>query len=72
LNKLGPLLDDLVVVIELLGRAVVLEEDDRDASEVAKLDEVRTLLAFVGAETAAVANDADELTTDVAETADLN
>ena len=72
MDELGPFLDDLVVVVVRLRRAVVLEEDDRDASQVAKLDEVGALLTFVGTQAAAVTNHSDKLAPDVAETADLN
>ena len=71
MDELGPFLDDLVVVVVRLRRAVVLEEDDRYASQVAKLDEVGALLTFVGTKAAAVTNHSDKLTPDVAETADL-
>ena len=72
LDELGPFLDDFVVVVVRLRRAVVLEENDRDASQVAKLDEVGAFLTFVGTKAAAVTNDSDKLTPDVAETTYLN
>ena len=70
-DKLGPLLDNPVIVIVWGRGAVVLKKDERNPPQVTKLNEMRPFLTLIGSQASTIRQQAHKLTPNVAKSADL-